>query len=219
MGDGRCPFAEWRGDGVKFGYPEGTHGRQGLPVFAIVNHIMQGTLAGTDSHFKNPATRASTHFGVGKTGKIYQWVDEGDAAWGNGDVKEPSWAFLPPQGISPNLVTISIEHEGNSGDVMPEAQYQATFKLQAYLVQKYGIVPDWQHIIGHYMINKVDKSGCPGPGFPWKRLFADLWAVPGWMDQLYAKLHDRGLLQDPRHPRGRPQWWELAAILDRGLPR
>lgn len=219
MGDGRCPFAQWRGDGVKFGYPEGTHGRQGLPIAAIVDHIMQGTLNGTDQHFKNPATKASTHFGVGKNGTVYQWVDELDAAWGNGDVKEPSWVFMPPVGINPNLVTISIEHEGMSGDPMPDEQYKSTLKLHQYLIVKYGIAPDWQHIIGHYMINKVDKANCPGSGFPWKRLFADLNQVPAWMEEMYNKLHERGWLQDRRYPRAHPQWWELAAVMDRAVEK
>lgn len=217
MADGRCPFAEWQGDGVKFGYPQGSKGRHGLPIMAIVDHIMEGTLRGTDSHFKNPATKASTHFGVGKDGTVWQWVDELDAAWGNGDVKEATWAHLPPQGISPNLVTISIEHEGKSGDEMPAAQYQATLKLHRYLIMKYGITPDFQHIIGHYTINRVDRARCPGAGFPWKQLFADLHNTPAWMENLYQKLHERGLLSDPRHPRAHPQWWELAAVLDRAL--
>ena len=47
----------------------------------LVLHIMQGTLGGTDSWFHNTASRVSSHFGVGKDGTVYQWVDTAERAW------------------------------------------------------------------------------------------------------------------------------------------
>lgn len=156
-----------------YGLPRGTSGRNGRKVIAIVDHIMSGTLAGTDSWFQNPASQASAHFGVGKNGDIRQYVDINNVAWANGGVNKPSWPLLIT-GVNPNYYTVSIEHEGQSGDVMPEAQYQATLALHRWLCDVFGIAPGPDTVIGHYRIDSVSRAGCPGSGFPWARLFSDL---------------------------------------------
>ena len=47
----------------------------------FVVHIMEGTLAGTDSWFRNPAAQVSAHFGAGRKGELYQWVGTTNRAW------------------------------------------------------------------------------------------------------------------------------------------
>ena len=59
---------------------------KGYKIIAIVNHIMSGTLAGTDAWFANPASQVSSHFGVGKNGEIHQYVNLENPAWANGGV-------------------------------------------------------------------------------------------------------------------------------------
>ena len=145
----------------------------GYKIIAIVNHIMSGTLTGTDSWFANPASKVSSHFGVGKNGEIHQYVNLDNPAWANGVVNNPNWPLLQ-NGVNPNYYTVSIEHEGESGDVMPEAQYQATLALHRWLIETLGIPVTRDNIIGHYRIDSVNKSKCPGTGFPWDRLFNDL---------------------------------------------
>ena len=78
---------------------------------------MSGTLIGTDSWFANPASKVSSHFGVGKNGEIHQYVKLENTAWANGVVKNPNWPLLQ-NGVNPNYYTVSIEHEGKSGEVM-----------------------------------------------------------------------------------------------------
>jgi len=146
---------------------------KGYKNIAIVDHIMAGTLAGTDSWFANPDSKVSSHFGVGKNGEIHQYVNLNNPAWANGGVNKPSWPLLIP-GVNPNYYTVSIEHEGNSGDVMPEAQYQATLALHRWLIETLGISVTRDNIIGHYRIDSVNKANCPGTGFTWDRLFEDL---------------------------------------------
>jgi len=144
-----------------------------LPTIAIVNHIMQGTLLGTDAWFANPDSEVSSHFGVGKNGETHQYVDLIYPAWANGGVFKPDWPLLI-KNSNPNYYTVSIEHEGYSSEVMPEAQYQATLKLHKWLIDFFDIPIDRDHIIGHYRIDSVNKANCPGSGFPWDRLFEDL---------------------------------------------
>ena len=146
---------------------------KGYKIIAIVNHIMSGTLVGTDSWFTNPSSQVSSHFGVGKNGEIHQYVKLENPAWANGVVNEPSWPLLMA-GVNPNYYTVSIEHEGESGDVMPEAQYQATLALHRWLIETLGIPVTRDNIIGHYPIDSVNRANCPGSGFPWNRLFKDL---------------------------------------------
>jgi len=166
------PNIIWKGS-PNYGLPRGTMGRGSHRVLALVDHIMAGTLAGTDAWFNNRDSGASAHFGVGRYGQIHQYVDIENAAWHAGTVKNPSWPLLIPD-VNPNLYTIGIEHEGQSGDVLSEAQYQATLALHRWLIGQFTLIPGPDTIIGHYRIDGINKARCPGPGFPWKRLLADL---------------------------------------------
>lgn len=160
------PNISWKGS-PNFSTPKG------YKFIAIVNHIMAGTLAGTDSWFANPVSKVSSHFGVGKKGEIHQYVNLKNPAWANGGVNKPTWPKLI-SGVNPNYYTVSIEHEGYSWNVMPEAQYQATLALHRWLIGTLGIPVTRDNIIGHYRIDSVNKANCPGAGFPWNRLFQDL---------------------------------------------
>lgn len=108
-----CPFAEWRGPVSNEGGPIGT---LRLGVF----HVMEGTLDGTDSWFHDPTAQVSSHFGVGKDGRIFQWVDTFMTAWAQGPT---------------NGVAISIENEGNSGDFLTGPQYEADKRLIQWIGQ------------------------------------------------------------------------------------
>ena len=154
------------------GTPNYTPGRQCRKIIAIVDHITAGLMPGCLSWMRNPAAKASAHYLITRAGVIYQLVKEADTAWHAGEVKRPSWRLY--DGTNPNRYTIGIEHEGKAGDALTEAQYQATLWLHRQLVQKYGIPADQDYIIGHYRIDSVNRPNCPGPGFPWGRLFADL---------------------------------------------
>jgi hypothetical protein len=66
---------------------------------------MEGTLDGTGAWFHDPSAEASSHFGVGKDGRMYQWVDTDDAAWAE---------------MAGNSSWISIECEGHSGDSLTD---------------------------------------------------------------------------------------------------
>lgn len=161
------------------GSPNHWTGRDGKSVVAIVDHIMVGTMESTRGWFNNPASQVSSTFGVAKDGRIHQYVKLEDASWANGIPQSVDTACTwlveaVVNRVNPNNLTVSIEHEGNSGDVMPEAQYQATLALHRWLIDLYHIPVDRQHILGHYQIMRFDKANCPGPGFPWSRLMADL---------------------------------------------
>lgn len=110
--------------------PNYWRGRAGHVPRAEVKHRIVGTLASAISLFDQPSTadkpRPSTHFCIGYLGGqlvVTQHVDLGDTAWGNGDVRSPTWPLLIP-GVNPNYLTISTEHEdggaANRGRVSEE---------------------------------------------------------------------------------------------------
>jgi N-acetyl-anhydromuramyl-L-alanine amidase AmpD len=165
------------------GSPNHWVGRDNETVVAIVDHIMQGTMESTNGWFKNRRSEVSSHFGVAKDGRIWQWVRTPDAAWGNGIPESPDmsldWlADGLKKMVNPNNLTVSIEHEGNSGDTFTEEQFQSTLWLHKYLITTYNIQPDRKHIIGHYQISARSRANCPGKGFPWQRLMNELSGMP-----------------------------------------
>lgn len=161
--------------------------RNGLEPLFIVNHIMQGTMDGTESWFNNPKSQASSNYGIGKNGEVREWVAPELKAWANGIVTNPNnWAYafnnpiaIECPNVNPNNVSISIELEGYSGEILTDEQYRSLLDLHKYLLNKYPkIKRDSDHIIGHYRIDPVNRLNCPGSGFPWSKLFSDLNSSP-----------------------------------------
>jgi len=71
------------------------------------------------------------------------------------------------QGINPNLVTISIEHEASDYAMrhagrLTDAAWRSSQDLVKKLLADCALVASNQTVIGHYQINSVDKSFCPG---------------------------------------------------------
>jgi hypothetical protein len=178
------------------GSPNHWVGRWGEPVQGIVDHISQGVLNSNIAWFGNPQSEVSSTYEVAQNGHIVQYVSEADTAWANGpiDLSRPDgydhsipWLDeCAKMGYNPNKRTISIEHEGFTGNAMPVAQYKATLALhQAILGRHQTIAAGPQGIIGHFQINKTQKPFCPGTGFPWQQLFKDLaaWEAAGGRGQ------------------------------------
>jgi hypothetical protein len=93
-------------------------------VRGVVIHIMAGTLAGTDSWFRNPKAQASSHFGTGKTGALYQWVDTKDRAWAQ---------------AGGNRDWLSVENEGQGGDTLTDAQVTRCAEVLAWAHKTHGV--------------------------------------------------------------------------------
>lgn len=136
-------------------------------VDRIVIHVMDGTLAGTDAWFANPASQVSAHYGIGANGEIHQYVPESGIAWhaGRWDVNERS---------------IGIEHEGrqeaNAPDWIPTpAQFAASVALAADICERHNIEPSEGTILRHSAINP-SHARCPGSGWPMNRFVAEVAA-------------------------------------------
>lgn len=146
--------------------PNYTKGRNGYKPIAIVIHIMEGTLIGTDSWFLDPASQVSAHYGIGKMGDLHQYVDEENTAWHAGRVNAPSWTLIKKQDdannpyIDPNFYTVGIEHEGYENTDWTDQMYQTSSRLIAEIAKTWDITLDRNHVIGHHEIYSL--KSCPG---------------------------------------------------------
>lgn len=157
------------------GSPNYNKGRQGYSPKAIINHVMCGTEEGTDSWFLNTNSQVSAHFGIAKSGIIHQYVKEEDTAWANGRELSPDIDWLENfPNVNPNLWTISIEHEGYPNEPLTDLQKQATIDLHKYLVTKWNIPVDENHITGHFRIDSVNRKDCPSSTFPFEEIYSSL---------------------------------------------
>lgn len=170
------------------------HGTAGFETAQEVATYFASTMITTDQ-------RVSAHYVVGQDGTIIQCVQESAAAWANGGVTGPSG--VSGDGIhhdswwdnesNPNLVTISIEHvkpSTDNSDQLTQAQQAASFALITGICARWNIPRRFADasggITGHYSMDPVNKSRCPGP-YPWAALWAYLQQgrimIPqGWND-------------------------------------
>jgi hypothetical protein len=146
----------------------------GLPKEGVVCHIMDGTLAGCDSWFNTPGAFASTNFGISKRGEIHQYVKlVGAAPYANGVKKDetakvarmlPLVRQLSEQygWRSQNKWTLSIEHEGRSGEQITDypAMFDASTRLCAMLLADAPL--ERQRTFEHQDFDAVTRAGCPG---------------------------------------------------------
>jgi len=144
--------------------PNFTEGRRTYRPEAIVIHIMEGTIKGTDSWFQSALSQVSAHYGVGQKGEVHQYVNEADTAWHAGRVHDPTWPLIKKSTdgmyINPNYYTIGIEHEGNDTSEWTDAMYSSSAALIRDICQRWSIPADRLHIIGHHEIYSL--KNCPG---------------------------------------------------------
>jgi hypothetical protein len=124
--------------------PHFSRGR-GQQVNGIVIHqFAGGTVAAVQNWLRNPASRVSYHFGVGRNGEIRQWVDTADTAWATGPV---------------NGRTIAIGHEATN-QPLTEAQLNATARIIRWARGAHRQIPAGRNgLSGH---RNWMQTNCPG---------------------------------------------------------
>lgn len=153
--------------------PNYTKGRKSYRPEAIVIHIMEGSLSGTDDWFTNIKSNVSAHYGIGKEGSVHRYVQEEDTAWHAGRIHAPTCTLLKPKGnqyVNPNYYTIGIEHEGFGNSEWTDAMYLSSSSLIRDICKRWNIPIDRQHIIGHHEIYSLKT--CPGSKVSLAKLIA-----------------------------------------------
>lgn len=133
-----------------------------LPVLGITIHDTEENLDNTIATFWNESSGVSIHYVVDTDGTVYQCLHEKDVAFQNGNF----WY---------NQRTIGIEHVGVDATGYQwynATQYLGSAQLVAYLLNKYNIPLDHEHVMSHGTTpaptlgtspNHVD----PGPYWLW----------------------------------------------------
>ena len=132
------PAVTWiRGNGS---FTKASRGKK--QIHTIVIHATDGgSLLGNVWWLSGGHSHASAHYVVSRDGSIVQLVHLSDIAWHAGN-----WQT--------NVHSIGIEHVGETYDPtgFTKAEYEASAKLVAWLVQRYNIPVDRKHIIGHSQV-------------------------------------------------------------------
>lgn len=152
-----------------WGYPQGQHGRNGQRIIGICYHIAEGSRQSVESWFGSSVSQASSHFLACRDGALVQFVPEEDAAWTQGDTQAVTWPLYDPA-VNPNLLLLSIEHEGYYTQPFTEAMFNLDVDLTLHLCERFEIPPRRPYLLGHYELNGKTRPNCPGPNFPWDRL-------------------------------------------------
>ena len=161
------------------------------PVVIVLHYTEQDSVEQSldTLRSRNSGGRVSSHYLLGKDGKIYQLVSDAKRAWHAG---AGSWGAI----TDVNNASIGIEIDNDGKSPFPDAQIDSLIVLLRDLTQRLRIPP--AQIIGHSDLAPSRKID-PGPLFPWKRL------------------HDAGFglwpadpTQDP--PAGFDPWLALQAI-------
>jgi hypothetical protein len=133
-----------------------------LPLLAITIHDTEETLDNTIATFWNESNGVSIHYVVDTDGTVYQCLNEKNVGFQNGNF----WY---------NQRTIGIEHVGVDATGYRwynATEYLGSAKLVAYLLTKYNIPLDHEHVMSHgttpaptlgFSPNHVD----PGPYWLW----------------------------------------------------
>jgi N-acetylmuramoyl-L-alanine amidase len=148
----RWSGARWRP--IAANYSRGTADPNRLDIM----HVMQGSLWGTDSWFRNRAAGASAHFGIGYDGTCLQWVDTDMMAWHACDA---------------NGFSIGVETEGLSGQPFTNRQIRKAAELLHWLNQEYPAIRLGRAIrpsgsgLGYHALGGYSWCGHPAcPGTP-----------------------------------------------------
>lgn len=75
-----------------------------------------------------------------------------------------------PELGNPNWWTIGKEHVGYPGQVWTEIMIQNDIDCNRYIRAVLGTKP-FTYILGHFNFDPKDRANCPGPSFPWNRIY------------------------------------------------
>ncbi len=149
---------------ANYGYPKGSHGRNGQQITAIGLHISGGSWSSNYSWIMNPKSNASYNAIIKDDGRIVSLVPEENAAYAHGRILKSTWPLLK-SGINPNLYTLSLARTGTNQRTWTTAQLDSTIRLLKHWCGKYKIKPVRPYIFGHFEVDSVGRWYCPGQNF------------------------------------------------------
>ena len=151
-----------------------------LPILFVVDHDIEGTVQDALNIFQNPSSGVSIHYIVDTDGTVYQVLHQKDIAFQAGNF----WY---------NQRSVGIEHAGFDATGYQwynAAEYLGSAKLVAYLLTKYGIPLDHDHILSHGTLPGPTLGSTPNHVDP----------GPYWLWDYYFNLINQQGISFPQHP-------------------
>jgi N-acetylmuramoyl-L-alanine amidase len=132
-------------------------------ITAIVLHYTGAmTIEGMISWFKDPVSKVSAHYLIGRDGRLVQMVPDNRVAWHAGrSAMRPHLADGDPRKeINVNSFSLGIELVATHDSGFEKAQLNTLYTLLELLISKYKIAPE--RVVGHADIapgRKIDPDG------------------------------------------------------------
>jgi N-acetylmuramoyl-L-alanine amidase len=145
--------------------------RTGAPIALIVLHATVGSLVSARGWLCNPASKASTHYLIGKAGDIYQLVSEDRAAWHAG---RSAYGSLDSEAIKDRSIGIELENANDGRDPYPIAQIDALRSLMRDLLTRHPAA----QLVTHAQIATPQGRKTDPLGFPLESFRASLVTAP-----------------------------------------
>jgi N-acetyl-anhydromuramyl-L-alanine amidase AmpD len=140
------------------------------PATAVINTIVlhatvEATTEGTMGIFLDPAKKVSSHFVVGKDGRVVQMVPVEKRAWHAG-VSELNGI----ERVNDFSIGIEMVNLNNGRDPYPRAQLDAVAGLIRFIRSRYPIADD--HIVSHAQIALPPGRKSDPAGFEFEKITA-----------------------------------------------
>lgn len=121
--------------------------------------------------FKNPRSKVSAHYIIGKRGELIQCVPDEKRAWHAGPSKLDN-----REKVNDFSIGIELVNAQTGTDPFTEEQYQTLALLTADLVLRHQI--PLTRVVGHRHVTNYPKlKKDPADNFDWARYFSDVEAV------------------------------------------
>lgn len=163
-----------QGTSKQYDYASAMHYDVRKPSFVMIHHTSQANLAQTIRTFQLPHTKVSSHYVIGRDGRMVQMLNDYLRGWHAGRGK---WGSITDM----NLVSIGIELDNNGKEPFPDAQINSLLILLDTLKTKYSIPQ--KNFIGHADFAPGRKDD-PNVFFPWQLLAErgfGIWYNPNYL--------------------------------------
>lgn len=154
------------------------------PNIVVIHHTAQDSVEQTLKTFTLERTQVSSHYVIGKNGKIYHMLNDLYRGWHGGNSQWGSNTDL-------NSSSIGIELDNNGFEAFSSLQIESLMHLLKDLKEKYKIPT--ANFIGHSDIAPTRKND-PNRTFPWKALAKEGFGL--WYDDITI-LDEPFLVNDP----------------------
>src|SRR5690606_27270365 len=148
------------GNNRNYDYAAAIHYDVRKPQFVMIHHTSQNSIAQTIRTFQLAHTKVSSHYVIGKDGRVVQMLNDYLRSWHAGRGK---WGIITDM----NSVSIGIELDNNGSEPFPDAQINSLLSLLDSLKNKYRIPQ--KNFIGHSDFAPSRKND-PNVFFPWQVL-------------------------------------------------